>query len=146
MISTNEKSAVTIAIDSIPSKHMHRFFHPSFYGSEMGVFAYNDYTLSSVNTLSLKLDINKIKNTYSYLDDKVLGEMAKNGTLIHNSYGIQFDKYGLVEEIKIPQDIVDNAIKVNDLNFIYNYLFEELDVPCINNEDNNVEKAVDSVE
>lgn len=135
---TDSGMATSIAVDSVVPKYLHQFIHPSYYDNMMAVFTYDDYSLRAVNALSLKLNTKKLKETYG--NDKIIDAISKNGTLIHNSCGVEFDKYGQIEEIKIPQNVIDSAIEIESFDFIYSYIFEELDFPYFLDENGDLVK------
>lgn len=139
---TNEKIATTISIDSVASKYIHQAIHPSFYNYEFAVSANHDYQFRSANALTVKLDLNKLNKLYGHSNDKLLSALAQRRSIVHSGYGIELDKYDQIENITIPQEIIDNAVEITSLDFIYDYVYVELNLPYVLN-DNGVVKVGD---
>ena len=139
---SNEKIATTISIDSVASKYIHQAIHPSFYNYEFAVSANHDYQFRSANALTVKLDLNKLNKLYGHSNDKLLSALAQRRSIVHSGYGIELDKYDQIENITIPQEIIDNAVEITSLDFIYDYVYVELNLPYVLN-DNGVVKVGD---
>lgn len=125
----DDKSAVTIFTDSIPPIEMHQVIKSSSEDDTMVFISNPDNTFRGITTLDLSMDIKRLSEIYNGPVKKLLSLLAEKKPVIHTPYGIEYDKYGQINDVQIPQDVVSSAIEVDSFDFINDYIFSDLDFP-----------------
>ena len=128
-IKRDDRNAVTIYTDSIPPVEMHQVINSSPEEDTMVFFSNPDNTFRAITTLDLSMDIKRLSEIYNGPMKKLLSLLAEKKPVIRTLYGIEYDKYGQINDVQIPQDVIDNAIAVDSFDFINDYIFSDLDFP-----------------
>lgn len=128
-VKRDDTKAVTIYTDSIPPIEMHQVIKSSSEDDTMVFISNSDDTFRGIATLDLSMDIKRLSEIYNGPVKNLLSLLAEKKPVIRIPYGMEYDKYGQINDVQIPQNVIDDAIEVDSFDFINDYIFSDLDFP-----------------